>query len=273
MKFLPLLLALACFAHAKQPELSLARLDGIEFKARELPQSHINIIDISSKEMANKTGLDLFPAFYAAFTILPMHPFRPTELRLDGQPFFTYQRLEEPRDGDSSLQDSGHHIQIFLKQGTIEVLFHKIEYPSNSGTYALRDISFIPHIFRVADAKEMSAFRQLFLAEKEIVALVIDCNEAALPLLHSMKKLAQQCPGTHFVMPTEAGERIYTTPGDSLPTLDRRIREMGISTLQELHTYNRLMSEKEAKAYGGDISSGREKMKQRYLDAREQLQP
>lgn len=273
MKYLPLLLAIACFTHAGQPEPSLARLDGIEFKVKEIPQSHINIIDISSKEMANKTRLDLFPAFYAAFTVLPMHPFQPTELRLDGQPFFTYQNLEEPRHGDSSLQDSGHHVQILLKQGTIEVLFHKIEYPSNSGTYALRDISFIPHIFRVADAKEMAAFRQLFLAEKEIVALAIDYNEAALPLLHSMKQLAQQCPGTRFVMPTEAGDRINTEPGDPLPAHDHRIREMGISTLQELRTYNRLMSEKEAKAYGGDISGGREKMKQRYLDARETLQP
>ncbi len=223
--------------------------------------------------MVNKTGLDLFPAFYAALTVLPMHPFQPCELRLDGRPFFTYRSLEKPRYGNNSLKDSEHHVQIFLKQETIEVLLHKIEYPHTSGTYALRDISFIPHIFRIAAAKEMAVFRQLFLAEKETVALVIDYNEAALPLFLSMKKLAQQCPGTHFVMPTEAGDRVNTEPGDPLPAHDHRIKEMGISTLQELHTYNRLMSEQEAKAYGGDISSDREKMKQRYLDAREQLQP
>ncbi len=37
MKVLPLLLALACCAHAGQPESSLARLDGIEFKVKKLP--------------------------------------------------------------------------------------------------------------------------------------------------------------------------------------------------------------------------------------------
>lgn len=245
---------------------------GLKFYQSENQERGENIIEMSSNSIQSLMGVDLYSIIYASLYFGSVMNTGRIILKLDGQVIFTYEGVDTSRYPEKSLRESGgHHVQILLKKGIIEVLFHKIEYPSNSDAFVLRNLAIAQHRFAVDNAQDMAKFRKLYLADNEIVGVFVDYDENALTILRDLQKLQQQCPHTQYRMSIEIGNPMHTNTIDKITTFsanDTNISELYISTLLEMQEYKKLQQKAAEKVYGPNVSEKREKLIQKVDDER-----